>query len=199
MNLPKTAPVDGRSDVIEMADEHDIERLADLAAVSRRRATRQARERVTQRTEVIVVGDFRGSVLMNQFLGARAIAGHRKKQRKGNHHPAAQQVDREQLCDRLGIREQDSAARAMRGNRIGECQLAEVLVDARVGFACKLDVRRPGDLQWREVIRVRAGTQQPEHVLRVVPDLNPDRLHAGSGDIRARACERSLWRREPWR
>ena len=120
---------------------------------------------------------------MNQSLRAR-IAGHREKQREGNHHLAAQQVDSEQLHYGLGICEQDSAARAMCRNRVGECELAEVVVYARVGFARQLDVRRPGHFERREIIRVRAGTQQPEHVLRIVPDFNPDRLHAGSDYIR---------------
>ena len=137
-----------------------------------------------QGIQVVVVCDFGVCVLMNDFLGARNIARHRKKQGEGNHHLAAQQVDCEQLHYGLRIRVQDSAARAMRRNRVGEGQLAEMLVYARVGFARQLDVRRPGHLERREVIRVRAGTQQPEHVLRVVPDFNPDRLHAGGVYIR---------------
>src|SRR5688572_32840281 len=100
-----------------MTDEYDIERPAVLAAVSRRCATRKAFERVAERIDILVVGDFVRWVLVNHLLGVRVVAGHRQKQREGDHHPAAKQVDCKQLCYGLGVGKQDSAARATR--RIG--------------------------------------------------------------------------------
>src|SRR5688572_1076014 len=166
-----------------MTDEYDIERPAVLAAVSRRCATRKAFERVAERIDILVVGDFVRWVLVNQLLGVRVVAGHRQKQREGDHHPAAKQVDCKQLCYGLGVGKQDSAARATRRDRIGERDLVEVLVDPRVGSRRQHAVRRPGHLEWREVIWIRAGPQQPKYILRVVRNFDPDGLHPISGHV----------------
>jgi hypothetical protein len=67
-------------------------------------------------------------------------AWRRYEQRERNHCPVAEQVDVEQLRDRLWAREQDAAARLAGRDRTAKCQLVEVFVDFLVGAAAEFQV-----------------------------------------------------------
>ncbi len=138
---------------------------------------------------IVVTRDLGILVTMNDVLQIRCITRHREQQRERNHRPVAQQVHVQQLADRLRIGEQDSAARAVRRDQVWKREPVEMLVDALVGLAAQHDVGRPGDLERRKIIRIRPRAQQPQDLVRLVPDFDPDRLHTGRCHVRAEQAE----------